>query len=174
MIGSVPLDALLIEDTELTANASKYPVEDGTVISDHITREPERLSMSGTITAAGITLFGAGGRSKLIAAKEAIRLIHEQRTPVTVVTGMDVYADYAMINAKVSRTNAGEKITVDCEFQKIQKAQIKQADIPPERVNGSAKGKAGSTGANGGKVDDKTAPQRPTTELKEKIGGLYS
>ncbi|TFL14223.1 hypothetical protein CSC67_08710 [Pusillimonas caeni] len=175
MIGSVPLDALLIEDTELAANISQYPVEDGTVISDHITREPERLAVSGVVTAAGITMFGAGGRSKLIATKEALRQIHEQRLPVTIVTGMDVYADYAMSNAKMSRTNEGEKLTLDCEFQKIEKAQLKQADIPPEKVSGQkgqgTNGKAGQTAAKGGKVDSSSVPQTNQSTLDEMFSG---
>jgi len=175
MIGSVPLDALLIEDTELSANISQYPVEEGADISDHITQEPERLAVSGVVTAAGITIFGAGGRSKLIAAKETLRQLHKQRIPVTIVTGMDVYADYAMANAKISRTNEGEKITLDCEFQKIDKVQLKQADIPPEKAAGSkgqgANGKAGQTASKGGKVDSASAPQTNQSTLDEMFSG---
>lgn len=169
MIGSVPMDALLSEDTELTSSATRYPVEDGSIISDHITREPERLALHGVITAAGITLFGAGGRSKLIAAKEAMRLIHEQRLPVTVVTGSDVYADFAMENAKISRTNEGEKITLSCEFNKINKVQLRTADIPPAKVRGSAKGKAGKTGEKGGKVSSSTDTP-PPSDLAKRTG----
>lgn len=174
MIGSIPLDALLSEDTELTANASQYEVEDGTVISDHITREPERLSMSGIISAASIYTFGAGGRSKLIAAKDALRQIHERRVPITIITGSDVYVNFAMVNARISRTNEGEQLSLICGFQKIDVTQLREADIPPAKVAASTKGKAGRTGAKGGKISDQTAPKRPTTELKEKIGGLYS
>lgn len=178
MIGSLPLDALLIEDTELSANISQYPVEDGTVISDHITREPERLALSGVVTAAGIIMFGAGGRSKLIAAKEALRQIHKERIPVTIVTGMDVYTNYGMSNAKISRTNEGEKITLDCEFQKIDKAQLQQADIPPEKAQAGpggkgtgANGKAGQTASKGGKVDSSASPQANQSTLDEMFGG---
>ena len=178
MIGSLALDALLIEDTELTANISAYPVEDGTVISDHITREPERLSLSGVVTGAGVRLFSAGGRSKLIEAKATLREIHVQRLPITIVTGMDIYTDYAMSNAKISRTNEGEKITLDCEFQKIDKVQLRQADLPPEKVkpgatgSGSgAQGKAGQTAAKGGKVDSANAPKANQSTLDELFSG---
>ncbi len=174
MVGSVPLDALLTEDTELSANASQYAVEDGTVVSDHITREPERLSMSGIISAASIYTFGAGGRSKLIAAKDALRQIHDRRVPITIITGADVYVNFAMVNARISRTNEGEQLSLICGFQKIDVTQLREADIPPAKVAASTKGKAGKTGAKGGKISDQTAPKRPTTELKEEVGGLYS
>lgn len=170
MIGGIPLDALLTEDTELTANVTNYPVEDGSSISDHITQEPERLAMSGVITAAGIILLGAGGRSKLIQAKEALRQIHEQRLPITLVTGMDIYTDYGMSNAKISRTNQGEKLSITCEFQKIRKVALHQADIPPEKVKGGAKGKAGQTGAKGGKVSTESAQVEPPSDLASRTG----
>lgn len=170
MIGSIPLDALLSEDTELTANASQYEVEDGTVISDHITREPERLSMSGIISAASIYTFGAGGRSKLIAAKDALRQIHERRVPITIITGSDVYVNFAMVNARISRNNEGEQLSLSCGFQKIDMARLREADIPPAKVSASAKGKAGKTGAKGGKVSDATANKVPPSDLAKSTG----
>ncbi|HWK70042.1 MAG TPA: hypothetical protein VNS29_04290 [Burkholderiaceae bacterium] len=170
MIGSVPLDALLTEDTELTANVSAYPVEDGQPVTDHITREPERLALSGVVTAAGVLLLGAGGRSKLIQTKEALRQIHEQRLPITVVTGMDIYTDYGMTNAKIGRTNQGEQITITCEFQKIQKVNLRQADIPPQKAQGSAKGKAGQTAAKGGKTSTESGQVEPPSDLASRTG----
>ncbi|WP_368641773.1 phage baseplate protein [Castellaniella ginsengisoli] len=170
MIGSVPLDALLTEDTELTANVTGYAVEDGPPVTDHITQEPERLALSGVVTAAGVLLLGAGGRSKLIQTKEALRQIHRDRLPVTIVTGMDIYADYGMSNAKIGRTNEGEKITITCEFQKIQKVSLRQADIPPAKAQGSAKGKAGQTGAKSGKTSTESAQVEPPSDLASRTG----
>lgn len=159
-IGALQLDALLNETTDLPSNITEYPVEDGPPVTDHITQSAERLSLSGVVTGAGVTLFGAGGRSKMIAAKEALRTIQEQRLPITIVTGMDVYQSFGMGNATISRTNEGEKLTIDCEFRKIRKVSLREADIPPEKVSATeggpsgsgAQGKAGQTGAKGGKV----------------------
>lgn len=170
MIGSVPLDALLTEDTELTANVTSYAVEDGPSVTDHITQEPEHLALSGVVTAAGVLLLGAGGRSKLIEAKEALRQIHRDRLPVTIVTGMDIYTDYGMSNAKIGRTNEGEKITITCEFQKIEKVNLRQADIPPAKAQGSAKGKAGQTAAKGGKTSTESAQTVPPSDLASRTG----
>lgn len=172
-IGAVPLDAVLLEDTELSSNVTDYPTEDGAAVQDHITQQPERLSLSGVVTGAGLLLGGGGGRSKLIMTKEQFRAISEARTPITIVSGSDVYTDFAMERAKISRSNVGEKLSIDCEFKKIRKVQLRQADIPPEKVADSAKGRAGQTAAKSGKVSDASGQQTPQTELKSKIGGLY-
>lgn len=174
-IGSVPLDAVLTEDTELSAMVTDYPTEDGSVVQDHITRQPERLSMSGVVTGAGL-MFNAGGRSKLIMTKEQFRAINESRTPITIVSGSDVYEDFAMTNAKISRSNVGEQLAIDCEFKKIRKVQLRTADIPPEKVAGTkgegTKGRAGQTAGKGGKVSDATADKAevPPSELSNITG----
>ncbi|MBW4789442.1 hypothetical protein JQS35_12595 [Alcaligenes faecalis subsp. faecalis] len=170
MLGSIPLDALLTEETELTASVSKYAVEDGSVISDHIAREPETLSLSGVITAASIYTFFTGGRSKLIAAKDALRQIHERRQPITIVTGADIYQNYAMTKAAITRKNEGEKLDVVCNFQKIVVARLRQADIPADKVAPSVEGKAGQTGAAGGKVSDTRLQTVPSSNLKVQTG----
>lgn len=159
-IGALTLDALLSEDTELNSEVSKYPVEDGPPVTDHISPGVERLSLSGIVTAASVTMFGAGGRSKLMAAKESLRLIYENRVPITIVTGLDVYTNMGMTNARIGKSNRGEMLSIDCEFQKIVKTITRQADIPattakpaPGGGKGTgANGKAGATQAKAGKA----------------------
>lgn len=178
-IGALTLDALLTEDTRLVSNVTAYPVEDGAPISDHVANENEQLSLSGVVAGAGVTLFSGGGRSKLMAAKDAIRVLHEQRVPITIVTGMDVYTDMVMTNADIGRNNEGEFININCQFEKIRKVTVKTADIPPQKVAGTdkgagAKGKAGTTEAKGGKVSDKTANATSATDTQRqsKLHGL--
>lgn len=156
-IGALSLDALLIEDVELNGQVTRYAVEDGPPVTDHIVQDVEKLSLSGVVTSAGVLTFGAGGRSKLMAAKEALRLIHELRLPITITTGLDVYTDMGMVNAKIGRSGPTERLTIDCEFQKIRKVVMRQADIPPEKVAPKAKGKAGATATKGGKVGNSSA-----------------
>ncbi len=170
MLGSIPLDALLSETTELSSSVSQYPVENGSVISDHIAQSPESLSLTGVITAASIYTFFGGGRSKLIAAKDVLRQIHERRQPITIVTGTDIYQDYAMTKASIARTNDGEKLSLDCSFQKITVAQLREVDIPADKVEPSVQGKAGQTRAAGGKVSDTTAPSVSSTGLPAQTG----
>lgn len=152
-IGVLELDALLTESTSLSSQITEYPVEDGTVISDHIMQESERLSLSGVITGAG-TLFNIGlGKYKLIAAKETLRELHAKRELVTIVTGLDVYTDFAIESIEIERNNEdGERLNISAEFRKINKVTLRTEEMPPEKANDAIKGKAGQTKAKAGKA----------------------
>ena len=51
-VGALQLDAMVSEQTELRARATQFPVEDGSTISDNVSVDPEKLSISGVVTAA--------------------------------------------------------------------------------------------------------------------------
>ncbi|EOX4865102.1 TPA: phage baseplate protein [Haemophilus influenzae] len=165
-IGVLELDALLTENTSLSSQITEYPIEDGTVISDHITRESERLSLSGVITGTG-TLFNVGlGKYKLIAAKETLRELHAKRELVTIVTGLDVYEDFAIESLEIERnSDDGERLNISAEFRKIQKVTLRKEEVPPEKAAPNAKGKAGQTKAKIGKAQT----GKPTNTQAQKI-----
>lgn len=180
-IGVLPLDALISERTSLNSRATEYPVEDGPPVTDHVVQESELLTVEGWVTAAEVSLLGGvnalaargaghggGGRSKLIGAKEALRKIHADRLPVTVVTGLDVYVEFVMERCDIDRNNEdGERFSISADFRKIRKVAMRQAVIPPEKVKGSVKGKAGATKTNAGK-----AAPREVSVLKSDTGPI--
>lgn len=156
-VGYLFLDALLTEETDLTGQVTRYPVETGNgYVTDNITNESEMLAIAGTISGAGAFMLTGGGRSKLIAAKETIRRIREERIPVTIITGMDVYENMGLENAKITRNGATEKIEVAFEFRKMIFVTLRTAEVPPEKT--TAKGKAGKTETKIGKNQPNDAP----------------
>lgn len=173
-IGAITLDALLDESTELNSTATKYVVEDGAPISDHVMEESESLALSGWVTAADTELFGAGGRSKLITAKDALRAIHKSRQPITVVTGMDTYTDMVMERCKIGRDGKGEFFEIQCQLVKIRKATLRTADIPRDRVSasGNVKGKVGATKTKAGKASPTEPTPRQKTDLRRILGAF--
>ncbi|UXN34438.1 hypothetical protein N8E86_10345 [Avibacterium paragallinarum] len=172
-IGVLELDALLTESTSLSSQITEYPVEDGTVISDHITQESERLSLSGVITSAGILFNISLGKYKLIEAKETLRELHANRELITIVTGLDVYEDFAIESLEIERnSDDGERLNITAEFRKINKVTLRTEEMPPEKVNASTKGEAGQTKANAGKAatGKPTDGQARKTILSQKTG----
>ena len=152
-IGTLKLDALIEERVTLSSRVTKYVVEDGSPITDHINNENEKLHIEGVITGATVILRGEAGRQKLINAKEALRILHDQRTPITVVTGMDMYNNFAIESCDVSRNvDDGDCLNVILELVHIRKATVETTDVPPGKVKPAAKGKAGETKKKGGKV----------------------
>ena len=95
-VAAIELDALLNETTVMSSQITEYPVEDGTIVSDHITLDSERLTIEGVISGAG-SLFGIkAGKAELINAKETLRELHRTRELITIVTGVDLYEDFAI------------------------------------------------------------------------------
>ena len=161
MIGALQLDALISEQTSLSNGVTQYAVEEGAPVSDHISSEAEKLTIEGVVTGASVSLFGVHGRSKMIEAKEALRVINEQRQPITVVTGLDVYPEFAMESCDISRNaDDGEKLHISISLTKIRKAKTREADIPPGKVRQNAAGKAGETRKPAGRVTSRQATGR--------------
>ncbi|MDU1347492.1 MAG: hypothetical protein E6959_10655 [Eikenella corrodens] len=161
MIGALQLDALISEQTSLSNGVTQYAVEEGAPVSDHISSEAEKLTIEGVVTGASVSLFGTHGRSKMIEAKEALRVINEQRQPITVVTGLDVYPNFAMESCDISRSaDDGEKLHISISLTKIRKAKTREADIPPGKVRQNAAGKAGETRKLAGRVTSRQATGR--------------
>ena len=161
MIGALQLDALISEQTSLSNGVTQYAVEEGAPVSDHISSEAEKLTIEGVVTGASVSLFGVHGRSKMIEAKEALRVINEQRQPITIVTGLDVYPEFAMESCDISRNaDDGEKLHISISLTKIRKAKTREADIPPGKVRQSVAGKAGETRKPAGRVTSRQAAGR--------------
>ncbi|OAM31676.1 hypothetical protein A7P96_05165 [Eikenella sp. NML03-A-027] len=171
MIGAVRLDALISEQTSLANGVTQYAVEEGAPVSDHISTEAEKLTIEGVVTGASVSLFGASGRSKMIEAKEALRVINEQRQPLTIVTGLDVYPEFAMESCDISRSvDDGEQLHISISLTKIRKAKTKEADIPPGKVRQNAAGKAGQTKRPAGKITSRqqTAKTTPSPQAQQR------
>ena len=164
-IGVLQLDALLSEGTDLAAQVTEYPVEDGSPISDHVVVESERLKVSGMITPSDVMQMTAEGRPKLMEAKATLRKILNDRAPVTISTGMDTYVDMVMEKCQISRTNEGDHLNVDAEFVRIRKTVLRKAAIPPDKTSGSAKGKAGDTKTKAGKAGQDAPSQSKLKKL---------
>ena len=167
--GVVRLDALVSESTRLESQVTRHYVEDGAPVNDHISPESEELQISGVITGANVTLFGGpAGRTKMIAAKEALREIHTRQLPVSVVTGMDVYKPYAMKSCRISREDALEQYNVELDFVKIRTATAEKDELPVEKVADRVKGMAGPT-RKPVKGKQRKLTEEEESELREKL-----
>ncbi len=165
VVGSILLDALVSEDTLLESFATVYPVEDGSTISDNVSNDAERLSLSGQVTSAEITVYGAGGWQKLIQAKDLFRQLHAAREPITIATGIDTYTEMVMERCRIGRTNEGDHFSVECDFRKIVKSQLQTDLVPEDRARTR---KAGST-QNAGKVNTGPLTQKEQDAFRDRV-----
>lgn len=146
-IGELKLDASVQEDHTASARITTNPVEDGSVVADHVVLEPETLSIDGIITDDPITYHmrpgepGAEGRSRAIDGYQLLLKLLEERQPLTVVTGLRVYRDMVLTRVSVPRqadTGAALRFTAELTRVRIVSSQV----VPMNRANKSVKDKS--------------------------------
>jgi hypothetical protein len=114
----VTFDTMMSEEHKYTSRITSYPVESGTVISDHILNLPDTIVLTGLISDTPLNIFATFNRS--VSAFNALVNIHETREVVQVITGLKVYDNMALVNLDVPRTiKTGQTLSFTIEFQKI-------------------------------------------------------
>lgn len=116
--GTVTFDTVTLEEHRYASRVTHYPVEFGTIISDHIIKEPDVVSISGIISDTPLNIFASFNRS--VAAFNQLVELQSRRLPITLVTGIKVYTNMAIILLDVPRNmKTGQTLTFNMEFQKI-------------------------------------------------------
>ena len=62
-IGSIDLDVTIREEHRFASRVTNYPVEDGTIVSDHIINEPDIVVLVGLVTDTPLSIFAPFNRS---------------------------------------------------------------------------------------------------------------
>ncbi len=181
-VGSLILDVLSTEEIDFSSDVTKYPTEDGSVITDHITEGNEKIRISGMIGTADIA-GGFGNLSglvntpdssvKLVTIVEILRGMHKARQLITVSTGQMLYENMAFTSLNAQRSsdgNGGNWLSIKAEMTKVVKVRLKTADVPArENINTTepAAGRAGATGAAAGRTTPtSTTPVRPQSTIR--------
>lgn len=154
-IGVLELDCSISETHTYNSEISAYPVEDGSVITDHIRNLPERLSISGFITnnpvvqvqSSDITGEETVGNFVNLAFEE-IQKIRNNREPVDIVTGLKVYSNMALESLTIPRSaSIGDTFRFDANFVEIKIVNTETVVIP--NVTEDVADTAASTADNG-------------------------
>ena len=155
-LGGLVLDVLTSEEIELPSQVSRYPVEDGTTISDHITQGSEIVRISGSVSTADVVAFSfattdgfstAGNAAKLVEAVDTLRAMHKARALVSVSTGQMLYEGMAFESLTATRSNSesGNWLDISATLVKVTKVTLKRAEVPEDTARAPASGRAGAT-----------------------------
>lgn len=128
-IGSLIVDAFTSEKHSRKNAVTKYPVEEGEQLSDHIISEPEMLSVTGIIEPI---LDGFN----LIVAYDVLKNIYANKELISIVTGLEVYGDMAMLQLDVNRNSRnGGSLSFSASFQKVKIVSSQTVDISVKNIN---------------------------------------
>jgi hypothetical protein len=125
-VGTIAFDLIMSEDHNFESDITAHPVENGSVISDHIQNKLENGTITGIISNFSINTLGlASNRAQ--DAFEALVALWKERTLVTVVSVLRVYENVAIIKAPVARdSDSGESITIQVSFQKVTTVKLQE------------------------------------------------
>lgn len=166
-VGELVLDASLSESHQYTSEVTQFPVEDGSVITDHIQNKPDQVSINGFVTNTPIRSFtevaqsvdlvrpiGVSGRTEL--ALETLLNIHKLRVLVTIVTNLKAYKDMALTSLTIPRNAAiGDVLEFSADFVKVVK--VSSALVTVENL--LPVGKKGSSTKDAGKQNTSAADE---------------
>lgn len=117
-IGSIDLDVTISEQHSYTSRVTSYPVENGTILSDHIINEPDRLVLQALVTDSPLSILSLSNRSSDVFNR--LIEIQQRRELVQVVTGLKVYESMAIVSLDVPRNvNTGQSLVFTIELQKV-------------------------------------------------------
>ena len=170
-VGQFTLDVLLSEKVKLGGKFTRYPIEEGSEISDHKFKESEELVISGSIgMSAGYEWSGAGviRQTRLL---DVLRDLHAQKELVTVTTNLAQYTEMGVESVNWERGSSGDGgngfVDVTINLVKVTKVSLRTADIPPEKVKAPTKGRAGKTATKAGQNNNNAASTSDSPKVME-------
>ena len=192
----IELDACISQNHSYKNQVTKYPVESGVDITDHVRQEPDRLKIEGHITNTPVrwlnglfsrNVAGNSGADRVISAYESLLLVSGRKvtkTGDTITTSqfskpllVDIVVRYRVFTDMIMESlefpfddKTGDAIEFSAEFVKIRKAITTDATV--NYTNGK---KYGSGGAEDQlEVKNNKGNQATTTPLDKRFSGLMA
>lgn len=208
-VGSIKFDLEISENHSIEAQVSEHPIEDGSVVSDHVRILPRKGSIVGLVTnhplvspstplpaefVEKVTRIGHPGWLQSLANQytteepltakdfesiprltpgennrarntwELFKELVSNRQPVTIMTGVEKYADVIVTKVSTSReASTGDALRFSVEFQEIKFVTLTEiaitaatkAPLPSVPVAKASKGKTGGKQSSTQKVPAK-------------------
>ncbi len=148
-IHNITLDAELTENHNFASQVTRYPVENGADISDHISIEPESVSIEGIITDSPIG--GGNAEGRYLKTFDDLEQLWRKQDVVDVVTHLKVYQDMAIRSLSIPRDNkTGQALRFTADLQKVVKANRQEVMIPEGNLAPVVADQGGATQNMGG------------------------
>lgn len=153
-IGELAIDVVVDHTTNLDSETTDNPVETGWTVSDHVIREPLRLSLTAIITPTPVTYFSQFGGANIDRMSEAaayLMRLYELGEPITITLPDAIYENMLMVRCPLVRNvENGFCYNLALEFKHIIFVEQKTEEIPEANASGDAVGKAGETSKDAG------------------------
>jgi len=128
-VGIITFDLILEETHNYSNSVTRYKIEDGSNISDHIQNEVESGSITGLIT--NFSLFdGVLLSNKAQDVFNQLRDLYLNKELVDIVTVLKVYENVAITNISVPRNSeSGEELISNFSFEQVDIVNLQEVLI---------------------------------------------
>lgn len=168
-IGALTLDASLREEHSVAVEVTKHPVEQGSDISDHKRKGPDKVRITGIISNTPLRLFNFGP-SELKPAENAWEVLNEMAASkelVTIITTLKTYEDMAMTDLRAPRDfKLGNVLEFTASFERLHLVRSSRA-FSSQRTQSAADKVAKKKAAQAKKADAGKQPPKKTTILDD-------
>lgn len=130
-------DATVTEQHSYMADVTQHPVESGLDITDHVQIKPFELTLTGVVTNTPIQPEEAGIDlpNRIQVLYDELRLLFEERSFLTVVTGLERYENMILMSIEVPRQGPGRQAIIPSlkfiQINTVDTAFVSVASIPP-------------------------------------------
>lgn len=145
---ALELDAILSESPEYNATPTKSPIETGANVTDHVTLEPERLTIEGIVSNTPISLLrilsGVTFDDPAADAFSYLENLYIARQPFDFVGDLKIYENLIITSFNPSKTpTTGQTLQFTISMEQIQfvDSQLVAATNFTEDVEHTAPGK---------------------------------
>jgi hypothetical protein len=143
-LGELVIDAFIQESHEFSSELTEHPVENGSVLADHIINKPFSLTIDGIISNTPMTLLGltAFDSAQRYAADEkndvvsrafsTIEKLFAKRTPLSIATSFKTYHKMVLETLSIERGEGFYKDSLHftCTAKQIHLAHQERIEIP--------------------------------------------
>jgi len=181
IVGGFYFDLSLDERHSFDNEVTTFPVENGSNITDNVSLQPIRLSLTGFVTNAPIIILqnskdatflrseGRKGRTELMF--EAMKDIRDNKTPVSIVTGLISYDNMVLTSLTIPRNaSMGDTLQISMEFTQIR--YVNTSKVAFESLALDTTGAKAGTSTRASKTKD-AGSQNTKTPKEQEESALY-
>ena len=154
-IVEIPLDVAIREIHNRRSKITRFPVEDGSDITDSIKNQPDGLSIEGIVTdsplqfLAGLRAIQRGGASPSIDAFEKLERLHEAELPIVIITGLKKYSSMAIASTNIpDDVSVGEAIRFSMELEHVNIVSSETVQLDQSRLSNTPAGSSDKNQSN--------------------------
>ena len=145
---AIEMDAVVAESTDYKVTVTEHPIEDGSVIADHVRDEPDELSIDGIVTSTPASILDAAAAlatGQFNRHEDAWGWLYaylKTHALMTVTTSIKTWENMVIASLKRTRSaDVGEALSVSIKLKQITKVVAIEVGVPT-RPPGTQTGKS--------------------------------